>query len=283
MLEGFIESKKGKIWYSVYGEDKEKTPLLVVHGGPGFLSMPGVNRDFSDERPVFFYDQLGCGKSDKAENPTDYSVEGYVEELDEVIKALGLSQVVLLGHSWGAALVCSYMLEKRPEGVKAIILSSPYLSSPMWDRDMKELISRMPKSFVEVVERADKEENYGEDYYGAMIEFYKKHMYTKSPFPGELMQVFGAINQDVYGMLWGPSDIKITGVLKDFDLYPRLGEIALPVLLICGDQDEMDVRTVRDYQMAFPDAKMAVVPDSGHMNHLEKPEIYKAVVRDFLK
>jgi proline iminopeptidase len=280
--EGYIEGAKGRLWYSVYGEDRKGTPLLVVHGGPGFLSMPQVLSDLADERPVYFYDQLGCGKSDKAKDMDDYSVEYYTKELDDVIEGLELSEVILFGHSWGAGLVCSHMLENKPEGVKALILSSPYLSTPIWEEDMKKLVSKLPEPMVEIIRKAESDHEYGEDYFGVMMEFYKRHMYTHTPFPGYLMEAIGAINQELYGVMWGPSDLELTGKLRSFDLSPRLGEITVPVLLICGDRDEMDVRTLRDFQMAMSKGQMAVIPDAGHMNHLEKPDIFKAVVRDFL-
>lgn len=280
--EGFVETGNGRIWYSAYGEDKNGVLVLVVHGGPGFMSMPHVMKDLADERPVYFYDQLGCGKSDKAENPDYYSVENYVGELDGVIRDLGLSEVILLGHSWGAGLICAYMLDKKPEIVKKLILSSPYLSTPIWERDVRKLMSELPQPMVEIVRKAEETHEYGEEYYGVMIEFYKRHMYTHMPFPDYLMEAFGAINQELYGMLWGPSEFQITGKLRTFDLAPRLGEITAPVLLICGDRDEMDVRTLRDFQMAMTNAQMAVIPDARHMNHLEQPEIFKAIARDFL-
>lgn len=282
MNEGFIETEKGKIWYSVYGEDKRGIPMLVVHGGPGFLSMPQVIKELADERPVYFYDQLGCGKSEKAENPEYYSVENYVMELEEVLKGLELTEVILFGHSWGAGLVCYYMLEKKPVSVKKLVLSSPYLSTPIWERDVEKLLSALPEPMVQIVSRAEETHEYGEEYYGVMMEFYKRHMSTQRPFPDYLMEAFGAINQDVYGLLWGPSEFEITGKLRNFDLAPRLGEISVPTLLLCGDRDEMDVRTLRDFQMAMPNAQMAVIPYAGHMNHLDKPEIFKTIVRDFL-
>ncbi len=95
MLEGLIETKNGKIWYSGYGEDKKGVPLLVLHGGPGFLSMPEVVKDLSDQRPVYFYDQLGCGRSDRTKDKSQYSVASYVEELTEIRERLGLREVYI--------------------------------------------------------------------------------------------------------------------------------------------------------------------------------------------
>lgn len=47
MREGFLELGEGKICYSVYWEDLAGIPILAIHGGPGFLSMPEVVRDLA--------------------------------------------------------------------------------------------------------------------------------------------------------------------------------------------------------------------------------------------
>ncbi len=86
------------------------------------------------------------------------------------------------------------------------------------------------------------------------------------------------MNTDVYMRMWGPSEFTVTGSLKHFDLYPRLREIDVPVLLTCGDMDEAHVKTVKDFQDGFANACMAVIPDATHMHHIERPEIYKAAV-----
>ncbi|MFP4498432.1 MAG: alpha/beta fold hydrolase, partial [Vulcanimicrobiota bacterium] len=160
MREFFIDTEHGKIWCSAYGEKQANTPLLVVHGGPGFLSMPQTVSDFSTDRPVYFYDQSGCGRSDKAEDSETYSLDNYVEELSLVRNKLGLSEVVLLGFSWGCGLICSYMLKKKPAGVRGIILSGPLLSSPMWEKDQKDNISELPESFSRAIMEGERTQNY---------------------------------------------------------------------------------------------------------------------------
>lgn len=52
MEERYIQTPGGRIWSCVYGKEKEKMPILVVHGGPGFLTMTDTIKDFSSERPV---------------------------------------------------------------------------------------------------------------------------------------------------------------------------------------------------------------------------------------
>ncbi len=283
MKEGFIKTKNGKIWYSVYGEKKKGIPLLVLHGGPGFLSMPEVIKNLSDKRPVYFYDQLGCGRSDRAANKSFYSVANYVEELAQVRKQLGLKKVYLVGFSWGVMLACSYLLEKKPKGVKGLILSGPYLSSPRWHADQRENIANLAPALKKSIEEAEKKKDYDKKYEKAMMAYYKKHACRLKPWPKYLQAAFSKLNMDVYLTMWGPSEFTITGTLKDHDLLPKLNQIKQPVLLTCGDCDEAGVKTVKDYQTAFKNASMAVLPDSSHTHHLENPNLFLQIVRSFLR
>ena len=64
---GHIEIPQGKIAYRVYqaSESSNKTPVIFIHGGPGF-PLYGMENDFQNitsERPVIFYEPLGCGAS----------------------------------------------------------------------------------------------------------------------------------------------------------------------------------------------------------------------------
>jgi len=97
-----------------------------------------------------------------------------------------------------------------------------------------------------------------------------------------VQKVFSCLNPEVYNTMWGKSEFTISGTLRDLDLVPSLPRLAVPVLLICGDNDEADPRIVKEYQMAFPRADMAVIPGASHLHHLERPELFKAIVGDFL-
>src|SRR5258705_10856193 len=64
--EGYINVDGGKVWYRVTGTG-DKTPILVLHGGPGIPSyylkpLEALGKD----RQVVFFDQLGCGKIGRA-------------------------------------------------------------------------------------------------------------------------------------------------------------------------------------------------------------------------
>lgn len=129
--EGFVSVTGGKVFYKKVGNGNE-TPLLVLHGGPGSTSIPLQSLDvLAKDRPVIFYDQLGSGHSDRPEDSGLWHLERFVEELGQLRKELGLTEVHILGHSWGTTLLASYLLT-NPTGVKSAIFSSPCLSAPRW-------------------------------------------------------------------------------------------------------------------------------------------------------
>lgn len=282
MNEFFLQTENGKIWGCVFGREKSGLPVLVVHGGPGFLSMPDTVEELSTDRSVYFYNQLGSHNSDKAADKSDYSLELFIEELSQVREKLGLDEVVLMGFSWGTALICSYLLQKKPSGVKALILSGPILSSARWGKDQRENIDRMPQEVKMAIEEGERRSDFGESYEAAMMAYYREHVCRMDPWPESLVEAFPKLNMDVYLTMWGPSEFTITGKLKDFDVLERVNQIKIPVLLTCGDMDEASPKTCKDYQLAFENAFLAVIPNASHLHQIEQPEIYKRVVRTFL-
>src|SRR5688500_13940495 len=102
--EGYVAVEGGRVWYGVVGAGAG-APLLALHGGPGYPHdyLEPLER-LAGERPVIFYDQLGCGRSDRPDEPALWRVERFVDELGRVRAELSLEQVHLLGHSWGSML-----------------------------------------------------------------------------------------------------------------------------------------------------------------------------------
>src|SRR5690606_41558600 len=107
--EGFIPVTGGKVWYRISGNGPG-IPLLILHGGPGSKSNDSDPlRGLGTDRPVIHYDQLGSVKSDRPSDTSLWTVDRFVEELGQVIKALELKDFHLLGHSWGTMLAASYL------------------------------------------------------------------------------------------------------------------------------------------------------------------------------
>src|SRR5262249_6113146 len=89
--EGTIEVPGGRVWYRSVGEGG--TPLLCLHGGPGFTHYYLEPLEaLAGRRQVIFYDQLGCGRSDRPDDASLWTVEPFLEELAQGRAAAGLDR-----------------------------------------------------------------------------------------------------------------------------------------------------------------------------------------------
>lgn len=280
--EGHIDGPGGRLWYAIHGDGRAGVPLLVVHGGPGFLSVPDVVADLADARPVIFYDQLGCGRSERPADKSRFTLAHYVAELAAVRTALGLQNVHLLGQSWGCMLAAEYLLCERPAGVRSLTLCGPLLSTPRWEADQRAHLAELPSAQQTVVAEAERTGDFGEAYQAAMMDYYHRHLCRLDPWPENVTQSLGQMNLDLYLTMWGPSEFTVTGTLKGHDLLPRLHEIVQPTLLVCGEHDEAAPTSVQLFRDRLPRGAMAVLPHASHLHHLEQPGLFLEVVRDHL-
>jgi proline iminopeptidase len=281
--EGFVEVTGGKVWYQKHEGQPEKTPVIILHGGPGssHYSLQDL-RILSEDRPVYFYDQLGCGKSDRPKDSSLWTIDRFVEELGQIRKGLSLEKVHILGHSWGTTLAAAYMLTK-PEGVESVIFSSPCLSAPLWAEDQQRNRKLLPET-VQATLKACEENGTtdSKEYKDATAEFNKRfvcRIETDSEF---LKKGSKYRNSTIYNVMWGPSEFHVTGNLKDFDCTSKLNEITVSTLYTCGRFDEATPESTEYFSNLTPGSQFHVFEKSAHMPYFEEQEEYVRVVRHFL-
>jgi proline iminopeptidase len=279
--EGYIKVDGGKVWYRVTGEGN-KTPILVLHGGPGAPSyylkpLSALGKD----RKVIFYDQLGCGKSDRSTDTTLMTVDHFVEEVKTVVRHFGLKEFYLYGQSWGTMLGTDYYL-KYPQGIKAMILNSPAISIPLWLKDADILLSTLPDSIQNAVRTNELNKTFDSPaYQEAVMVYYQNFVARKLPWSADVDSTFSQLGES-YHHMWGPSEFTATGALKNYDQTSRLGEIKVPTLFITGEFDEARPATVRYYQSLVPGARFEVIEGAAHITMHDKPDENNKVIMDFL-
>lgn len=286
MKEGFIDLPGGKTWYQVFGYDKPGIPLIIIHGGPaGAHNYLQPLNQLAADRPVVFYDQLGCGMS-KQNNPEDsslWTIETYVNELHMLIRHLEFEEVHLLAQSWGSIVAVEYILRIKNPAIKSLILSGPILNSEMWIKDQSVYLSALDESLQKIIRDCEASGIYNsEEYQNAMAVYYGKHVCRLNPWPECLNATFRNMNPEIYLYMWGPSEFKCTGTLKSYNALDDLKKIEIPVLLTCGEFDEAAPASVKYYQSKFRNAEIYIFQDASHEHHLEKPEEYFSVLRKFL-
>jgi len=284
---GFLPVEGGRVWYEVHGAGT-RTPLLVLHGGPGIPHDYLANLALlGDERPVVFYDQLGCGKSDRPDDPALWTRERFARELAAVRAALGLDDVVLFGHSWGSILAVDYLsglAGERPAGVRGAILAGPALSIPRWIADSRRLMATLPPEVGQAILEGERSGQTETDPFKSATQVYYRHFVCRSdPWPPELDRAFAGMGVQVYTTLNGPTEFTITGPLKDVDVTAQLRALDLPLLFICGEHDEAMPESTRSYAALARRAQVAVIPGAAHVANYDRPEAYMRAVRDWLR
>lgn len=265
------------------GAAAERPALLILHGGPGVPHdyLDGLAALAAPDRRVVFYDQLGCGRSDCPDEPGRWRLERFVAEIGRVREALGLDRVVLYGQSWGGMLAIEYALA-RPPGLAGLILANSTPSSALWGAEAARLRAELPAALRAILARHEAAGSTDHpDYQEAVWAYYRRHVLRIEPMPEHVRRSLEHIGQP-YGVMWGPSEFHITGNLKDWDRSARLGEIAVPTLLISGEHDESTPAINRVMQQGIPGARWALLDGCSHLAHIEAPEAYLKALREFL-
>ncbi|QOJ16003.1 MAG: proline iminopeptidase-family hydrolase [Planctomycetia bacterium] len=286
VVERRVAVTGGDVWCQVVGADKPGVPLLVLHGGPG------VPHDYllplnalANQRPVIFYDQLGCGNSERPTDESLWTIERFVDELDEVRMALKLDRVHILGHSWGTMLAVEYMLQRRPPGVISLTLAGPALSMQRWAADQRVWMLELPRPIQEAIRSAESAGTFETlEYQDAVGVFYARHVCRVDPWPDYVQRALSPekMGRQVYFYMNGPSEFTCTGTIRDYERVDRLREITTPALFICGRYDEATPAATEYYHRNMPGSELAVIENASHLAWVEQPDEYFRVLRAFL-
>ena len=286
--EGRLPFREWTDWYKIVGgaTDPGKFPVLVLHGGPGaahdYLEPIGALAETG--RQVIFYDQLGCGLSDHPHDPSLWEVPLFVEEIGAVRQALGLEKLHILGQSWGGMLGMEYALT-QPQGLESLIIANSPASMTQWVSEANRLRAELPdKVQATLLRHEDAGTTDSPEYVEAMMVFYGRHVCRVDPLPEYVQRSFAQIDADpeVYHTMNGPSEFFVVGKLKPWDITPRLGEIAVPALVLSGRYDEATPLIAETVQRGIPGAEWVLFEESSHMPHVEETERYLEVADEFL-
>ncbi len=291
---GFVDAHGMLIYYSVVGRGE---PLLILHGGPG------ASHDYflpyllplARSHKLVFIDERGSGRSEKLEDPSGYTIDAMVEDVESVRVALGLGKVDMLGHSCGGVLAQAYAL-KYQDHLRHLILCSTFQSTAKMNAVFIAMKEKMPKDLrnrIEAMEAAglyghgkEYERNrYSSEYMvAAWGEGYFPYLYQNHPDPNYSPEGNGVMSWDLYREMWGShGEFVIDGNLKTVEYDKQLPTLHVPTLITAGDHDECDPSLAREMRDEIPGSQLVIFPKSGHMTFVDQPQMFIRTVNDFLK
>jgi proline iminopeptidase len=277
------------VWIKRTGNNP-KMKLLLLHGGPAmghdymaafdsFLPATGVE--------FYQYDQLGAGWSDRPDDDRLWTIARYVDEVDQVRAAIGgdASNFCLLGHSWGGILAIEYALA-HPDKVKCLIISNMMASIPAYnqyaDKVLKPQLDPAKLALIEKLEAEGKTDDPA--YMGTLIPaWYEQHI-LRRPFdewPIGAMHSFERVNQHVYTLMQGPSEMGAGGTLATWDRFAELATIGAPTLVISGKYDTMDPAYMAKMAQQLPHGEL-LATNGSHMDMYDDQQTYFAGLDAFL-
>jgi L-proline amide hydrolase len=290
--EGVAPFDGHETWYRIEGELRADgpAPLVTLHGGPGathdyLLSLADLARD---GRAVVFYDQLGNGRSTHLPDRGGefWTVDLFVRELANLLDHLGISKRYhLLGSSWGGFLGQEHALT-QPAGLRSLILSDTAASFPDFVAECNRLRTELPPGVDDTLTRHEEAGTTDDpEYEEACMVFYKRHLCRLDEWPDELGRSFAAIADDptVYHTMNGPSEFHVVGTIKDWEVKDRLGEIAVPTLVLSGRYDEATPALQETLVRGIRNAEQVIFEESAHTPFVEEHDRYVDVVDGWLR
>ncbi len=242
--------------YFESGADRiTRPPIVLLHGAGGdHLFWPPPIRRLADQR-IFAPDLPGHGRSPGLGRQ---AISEYTAEVRRLLQALGLSTVVMVGHSMGAAIALD-MAVRFPKQVLALVLVGGGARLPV-SPDLIRSTSD-PAAFPEAVE-----------------------LLTQLSFgraAGTNLKRLGANRLSQARPLVLHGDLLACDA---FDIHERLRELALPALVVCGEDDKMTPPAYSAYlAQHIRGARLEILPRAGHMVMLEQPEAVADRLRSFVE
>lgn len=280
-----------RVWTKRTGNNPA-TKLLLLHGGPGATHeyllafdsfLPGAGVEYH------YYDQLGSGWSDQPADPSLWTIERFVDEVEQVRLGLGLdsNNFVLYGQSWGGLLAIEYALA-HPESLKGLVISNMMASIPAYNRYAEDVLipAQDPGRIaaIKALEAAGDTDNPRYDEL-LMAEHYVKHVLRLPPdeWPEPVVRSFARINKDIYVPLQGPSELGASGLLSGWDRVADLHRIEVAALVIGGTHDTMDPAHLRDMAARLPRGSYLHCPDGSHLAMYDDQETYMRGLIEWLE
>ena len=286
-----IETPAGKfkVWTKRFGNNP-RIKVLLLHGGPAMTHeyMECFESYFPQQGFEFYeYDQLGSYYSDQPTDSSLWTTARFVEEVEQVRKALNLSKdnFFLLGNSWGGILAMEYAL-KYQENLKGLIICNMMASCPEYDRYADSVLAgQMNPAVLAELKAIEARNDFANPRYMELLlpNFYKQHVCRLEEWPDGVNRSLKHANGAIYTLMQGPSEFGIGGRLANWDVRDRLKEIKTPTLTVGAKHDTMDPEHMKWMSTQVQNGRNLYCPNGSHLAMWDDQAVFMNGVIEFIK
>lgn len=278
-----------KVWTKRFGNNR-RIKILLLHGGPAMTHeyMECFESFFPKEGFEFYeYDQLGSYYSNQPKDSSLWTVERFVEEVEQVRKAIGADSTnfYVLGNSWGGILGMEYAL-KYQHNMKALIVANMMASAPEYGKYAQEVLAKqMDSSVLAEIRSIESKGDFSNPRYMELLipNFYKQHLCRLEEWPDGVNRAMKHVNGEIYTMMQGPSEFGIAGRLAQWDIKSRLKELKIPTLMIGAKHDTMDPAAMEEQSKLVQKGKYLYCPNGSHLAMWDDQQVFMTGVIGFIK
>jgi proline iminopeptidase len=283
-----IKLREGhRVWTKRFGNSPIK--VLLLHGGPAMTHeyMECFESFFPPAGIEFYeYDQLGSYYSDQPNNDSLWTVQRFVEEVEQVRQALGLNKdnFFLLGNSWGGMLAMEYAL-KYQANLKGLLICNMTADFNKYEAYNAQLRRQMRPSLLDTLSAYEAKGDYHNPEYQNLVfaEYYTKHLCRLPEWPEAAMRSLKHANLHVYEYMQGPSEFVPGGILKGWSVWDRLQELTVPTLTVGAKYDTMNPQEMEEMSKLVKNGRYLYCPNGSHLAMWDDQKVFMAGVIDFIK
>lgn len=280
-MEGTTAKINGvSLWHHVQGQG---IPIVFLHGGPGAYDYLEPVTALLDENcfQMIRYEQRGSWRSEKT---GPYTIETFIEDLEQLRMHLNRQNWIVCGHSWGASLALAYAT-KYPTKLKALLYIAGTGIDPAWHIDYrKNRLNRMTstdraeylhlRSAIEKMQ--DEEREHTKNRLRALslkADLFNHNNFSKLPHMDEPF-VNSEVNQEV--------GAQCETYFSSERFKQAISLNSFPALFIHGAADPRPYRYVEELAANFQKGEFALIPDAGHYPWLDNATILGKHIKAFL-
>lgn len=286
-----IHNGKYKVWTKRVGNNPAMK-VLLLHGGPAATHEYFESFDsFFPEAGIeyYYYDQLGSYYSDQPSDSSLWTIERFVEEVEEVRQALGLDSTnfYLLGNSWGGILAMEYAL-KYQRNLKGLIICNMMASCPDYGAYADNVLAKqMDPAVLAEIRTIEANKDFSNPRYMELLmpNYYEQHLcrFPVAEWPDPVNRAFKHMNSSIYTLMQGPSEFGIAGRLEQWDIKDRLPEIEVPTLTVGATHDTMDPRHMEWMATQVKNGRYLHCPNGSHMSMWDDQEHFFPGIIQFIR